>query len=141
MTAINLENPTFNDEFATIWRSLNHNQRRFVVQMAESPTKKDAAMAINIDAHTVYNWPKSVDRAVELYHDHIRDAASGIIADSVARAALVKIAGLDSDDERIRQMSSTEILDRYFGKPTQRQEVAGANGGELVINVTLKDDA
>jgi hypothetical protein len=39
---------------------------------------------------------------------------------------MVKVAGLDSDNEKIRQDAATEILDRQIGKPLQKSEVSGA---------------
>jgi hypothetical protein len=113
------------EEFAEIWKRLNHNQRRFVVQMAESSNKKEAALAIGLHETTVYNWPKDVDKAVTLYHAHVSDAAAKMLADGVAKAALIKLGGLDSSDEKIRQSASSEILDRVLGKAAQVIEAEG----------------
>jgi hypothetical protein len=56
-----------------------------------------------------------------------------ILGEAVEEAAKVKVAGLKARDERIKQAVATEILDREFGKPTQRQEVTGADGGKVQI--------
>jgi hypothetical protein len=124
-----------NVKFQGIWRKLNRNQRRFVVSMPEHGSKKACAEAMDLVAGTVYGWPCYVDEAVELYQEHIADAATGILVDGIARAALVKVAGLDSGDERIKQMSATEILDRYFGKAKQRTEHTGEDGGPLKVEM------
>jgi hypothetical protein len=49
------------------------------------------------------------------------------------KAAAVKVAGLDSDHEKIRQDAASEILDRNLGKPTMRQEITGKAGAELTV--------
>ncbi len=127
--------PVVNHTFNTIWRKLNRNQRRFVVHMNEYSSKKDCAKALNIPVRTTYCWPDIVDKAIEMYQDHVSDVATIILADSISKAALVKVAGLDSEDERIKQMSATEILDRYFGKAKQRTEHTGEAGGPVVIKM------
>ncbi len=114
------------------------NQRRFVVQMAVSATKKEAAEAVGLSKHTIYNWPPRVMAAVALYQEHIRTAAAEILAEAAAKAALIKVAGLDSDDERVRQRSASELLERAFGRPTQRQEVSGPDGGELKVTLNVQ---
>lgn len=128
-----------NIEFQAIWRKLNRNQRRFVVSMPEYGSKKACAEAMDLVAGTVYGWPDYVDEAIELYQEHIADAATGVLVDAIAEAALVKVSGLESGDARIRQGASTEILDRYFGKAKQRTEHTGEDGGDIVINVKIDE--
>ena len=124
-----------NLKFQSIWRKLNYNQRRFVVSMPEYSSKKECAENLDLAPGTVYGWPDIVDKAIEMYQDHVSDVATIILADSISKAALVKVAGLDSGDERIKQMSATEILDRYFGKAKQRTEHTGEDGGAIKVEV------
>ena len=128
-----------NNKFQSIWRKLTRNQRRFVVGMTEHGSKKSCALAMNLKPPTVYGWPGYVDEAVELYQEHIVDVATVVLADAIAEAALVKVDGLESGDERIKQKASTEILDRYFGKAKQRTEHTGEDGGDIVINVKIDE--
>lgn len=128
-SAENLENI----KFQAIWRKLNRNQRRFVVGMTEHGSKKSCAESMGLAPGTVYGWPAYVDEAVELYQEHIVDVATIVLADAIADAALVKVSGLESGDERVKQSASTEILDRHFGKPKQRTEHTGDDGGPLVV--------
>lgn len=121
--------------FEIRWRKLNRNQQRFVVALPEYSSKKECAEGINMSVGTIYGWPKEVFKVAELYQDHIADVATSILVDSISKAALVKVAGLDSEDERIKQMSSTEILDRYFGKAKQRTEHTGDGGGPVVVEM------
>jgi len=124
-----------NDKFQAIWRKLTRNQRRFVIGMTEHGSKKSCAIAMKLKPPTVYGWPDYVDEAVELYQEHIVDAATGILADAIADAAMVKALGLESGDERIKQKASTEILDRYFGKAKQRTEHTGEDGGPVTVKL------
>jgi len=118
-TQKNLEKSTFEE----IWAQLNRNQRRFVIAMQEYPNKAEAAKAVKIKPNTVYGWPEIVDVAIRLLAESIADAACEIIAQSAAKAAMVKVVGLDSGDERIRQGVASEILDRRLGTAVQKSEV------------------
>lgn len=125
----NIDNPYFE----SLWRKLTRTQRRFISRYHEFRSKKDCAEAVGVQANTVYGWPDYVWKAAELYDDHMAGAALVTLQDSITKAALVKAAGLDSKDERIQQMTATEILDRYFGKPKQTTEMTGAEGGPIAV--------
>jgi hypothetical protein len=128
-------------QFAEIWHKLTTNQRRFVVAMQEHPTKKEAAESIGVQPQTAYNWNGEVDAAVDFMRNNIALATLGIIQANATKAAMIKAAGLDSGDEKIRQDVATEILDRNLGKPTQRQEHTGEGGGPIQYELTWGDNA
>jgi hypothetical protein len=44
------------ERFAEIWAGLGHNQRRFVIAMLESKTKREAAESIGVQPNTAYKW-------------------------------------------------------------------------------------
>ncbi len=111
------------DTFLGLWQQLNHNQRRYVVIAGEYKTKKDAAEALGLKPQTIHSWPPIVDTAVRLHQDQQIEAARAILHEAVSKAAMVKIAALDSDDNKTRQDAASEVLDRILGKPTQHQEV------------------
>jgi hypothetical protein len=119
---------SISEQLSEIWKQLSRNQRRFVVAAQEFATKKEAAESIGLEPDTVYRWPKVVDDAIDLFSQDIESAALGIILNNAGKAAMIKAAGLDSDDEKIRQLSATEILDRVLGRPTQKQEISGKDG-------------
>ena len=125
----NIDNPAFE----VLWRKLTRSQRQFITRYHEYRTKKECAEAIGLRPDTVYAWPEHVWEAAELYEDHMRGAALITLQDNVSKAALVKAAGLDSQDERIQQMTATEILDRIFGKPKQTTEHSGQDGGPITV--------
>ena len=128
-----------NIAFEALWRKLTKAQRRFVVEYPSYKTKKACAEALELNYKSVYNWPDYVWKAVSMYEDSAVEGASSVLTESITKAALVKAAGLDSTDERIQQMTATEILDRYFGKPKQRQELTGADGQDISIRVNLSE--
>jgi hypothetical protein len=122
---------SISERLSGVWRQLSRNQQRFVIASLEEPNKRLAAEAIDIKPDTVYRWPEIVDEAISLARDYTKDTAIEILAQSLAKAAMVKVGGLDSDDEKIRQAVATEILDRKLGKPSQPMEHTGAGGEPL----------
>jgi len=122
--------------FAEIWAQLNHNQRRFVVAMLDAPNKKEAAEAIDIMPDTVYRWPPIVDEAITLLGRDIRNSVVEIISSGAAKAALVKLAGLDSDSEQTRQSVASEILDRMLGRAISHMDVQ--SGGQPITITTIE---
>ena len=101
--------------------------------MLDSPTKKDAAIACQLEPNTVYKWNGVVDDVVEILLDRAADSAFDILEGQVVRAAMVKVSGLDSDDEKVRQAEATEVLDRVLGKATQKTEVSSPDGLRFVV--------
>lgn len=61
--------------------------------------------------------------------------ARQILEDAVVEAAQVKIAGLRSRHDTVKQGAATEILDRALGKANQT--VTGKDGGEIVIRAIV----
>ena len=127
------------EQFKALWIQLNHNQQRFAIAMIGSATKKEAAESVGIKPNTTYGWNGIVDEVVSIMRTYSADTALAILENEVPKAAMIKALGLDSDNERIRQDSASEILDRNLGKPTQRQELTGADGGPLKAEVTTEE--
>jgi hypothetical protein len=80
----------------------------------------------NRDAEDLFN------RAMAFKTDAVYRAQE-ILDSVIEEAAQVKANGLKVRDERIKQSVATEILDRKFGKPTQRSEVTGKDGGTIIV--------
>jgi len=121
----NQEKSIYSADFSTIWRALSSNQRRYVVARLEYPTKKEAAEAIGIQPNTAYSWGDEVEAAVQLIVNDAAENAMTMFANALHKAVMVKIGGLDSDDERIRQGVASEIVERILGSATQRRELSG----------------
>lgn len=118
-----------------IMSQLNYNQLRYLSIRPNFSSDKDAAEEIELSEKTVYNWKEKelVKEALNLMASDGVIVASEILRRALPEAAAVKVAGIQSGDERIRQSSSTEVLDRGLGKPTQRTEVSGKGGQPIEI--------
>jgi hypothetical protein len=111
--------------------------------MARSRVTSDAQgiRESGVNKTTFYSWSeeernKLNDIAQRLKRDTALKALT-IIQNAAEEAAKVKVAGLKSRDERVKQGVATEILDRGVGKVTDKVDVTSA--GEKII-VTLRED-
>lgn len=120
---------------------LTDSQWRFVTAMIENPefSKADGARHVGLKPNTVYTWAAHVDEALELARSDIQMAALQARKAALLKAIRVKVRGLDSKDERVRQSAATEIIEWELGKPTQRQEHSGPDGGALTVRVVYDD--
>jgi len=130
-----------NTDLEALLAVLTTDQLRFLVARVDASTDKAAAQAVGIAQSTVKCWPKEQKQAIA---DALRLMAQDSIVTAlhirrrnVAKAMGVKVRGLDSPDERVRQGVATEIIEWELGKATQRQEISGKNGS--VIPVTFID--
>lgn len=119
MAEANTENTVNISNFSGVFGNLSKDQLRFVVKMQECSSKKDAAEELGLKVQTVYNWPSIVDDAIRLLALDIVESSRQMRKSALARAIAVKIAGLDSSDERVRQAAATEIIEAELGKATQ----------------------
>ena len=122
-----------NHTFPYVWARLTDSQRRFAVAMLDHKTKKDAAEFVGLNPHSVYAWGPDVDEAIDIMRRDAAAAAVDMLAGAVVKATMIKLAGLDSDDERLRQSVASEIQDRIMGKPKQSIENTGKDGGPIRI--------
>jgi hypothetical protein len=125
--------------FQEIWQKMNHNMRRYAVARLEYSQKKEAAVSVGITAETVYRWPDFVEEAVAYLLLEARNSAMDILESGVVRAAMLKLEGMEVDDDDLQQKIASEVLDRVLGRATQRTELTGADGDGLNIHVTLDD--
>ena len=101
---------------------LTTDQVRFVVARQECSTDKEAAESVGLHRQTVKRWKLEgilIDRAVKLMLTDGVIVAMKMRRRNLAKAMLVKTAGLDSDNERLRQGIATEIVEWELGKATQ----------------------
>jgi hypothetical protein len=109
--------------------------------MARSRVTSDAQgiRESGVNKTTFYSWSeeernKLNDIAQRLKRDTALKALT-IIQNAAEEAAKVKVAGLKSRDERVKQGVATEILDRGVGKVTDKVDVT--SGGEKIQPVTI----
>ncbi len=126
-------NDTKTNRLAEIMCDLTLTQLRYVVARNECRTDKEAAETIGISPATVKGWTnkEQVDEAVRLMIWDGIITARELRRRNLAKAMAIKVAGLDSGDERLQQNVATEIIEGELGKP--KQEVEQHNDGELVV--------
>ena len=126
MSEENLNSNKLNEVMA----SLTPDQLRFVVEMPNHRTKKDCALALGLNVNTAYNWGDNVDLAIELMARNVVEGALAIRKRNLAKAMMVKVAGLDDDNDTLRQKVATEIIEWEIGKAGQSLDVT--SGGEKI---------
>jgi hypothetical protein len=105
---------------------LSHNQMRFVVAMLDlgrGASKKEGAEMIGVKPDTVYRWNGVVDTVIELFRTQSVLVAQRIREQNLIKAMMVKVAGLDSDNERVRQAVASEIIEWALGKALVKQDI------------------
>jgi D-arabinose 1-dehydrogenase-like Zn-dependent alcohol dehydrogenase len=123
-----------------ILKQLSMEQIRYIVARQECRTDGEAAIAVGISAQTVYKWPDIVNEAARLMACDGIVAATEIRRRNLTKAMIAKVGGLDSNDEKLKQGVATEIIEWAMGKAVQKQEVTGAEGGDLVIQFVTKPE-
>jgi len=71
-----------------------------------------------------------VDQAIDLLLANAKDSAVDMLTSALARAVMVKLAGLESEDERVRQDAASEVIDRVLGKATSKTEITGVEDAQ-----------
>lgn len=127
-----------NGRFSEIFKRLTRDQRRFIGAMQHCKNKKEAAEEIGVGQSTVYNWPKIVDEAIDFIDKDIVDCARQIRKQAIIDAVEVKIAGLKSDNERIKQNAATEIIEAELGRSPQSIDVTSK--GERIQRRIILDE-
>ena len=104
-----------------IKKTLTPDQLRYLYERVLCRTDAEAARNVGISPNTVYSWNENtpIQEAVNLLLDDGLQVSLDIMRRNLARAAKVKVAGLDSKKEVIKQAAATEILDRFHGRPKQ----------------------
>lgn len=124
---------SISEELSGVLSRLTTNQIRFVVARQECQTDREAAKSIDVRPDTVYRWPENVKLAVQLMARDNLATAAHIRRRYLAKAMLVKVGGLDSGDESVRQKVASEIIEWEMGRAVQRQEHTGADGAPIGV--------
>lgn len=117
---------------------LSISQISFVIARVDTTTDKEAAARAGVNYNSVRNWPREakelIDKATRLMAQDGVVTALHLRRRALARAMEIKLCGLDSNDERIQQGVSTEIIEWELGKAAQKIDMAGE------INVNYHDE-
>lgn len=118
------------ERLAEILPQLSKDQLRYIVAFQDYPSKKEACESIGLKTNTVYKWPDVVDEAARLMAIESASSAVVIRQRNLVKAMMVKVAGLDSEDESIRQKSATELIEWELGKAGNKLDVT--SGGKEI---------
>ena len=106
---------------------MSPEQVRFVVARTEHTSNRAACKAIGIAYQTRSHWPKDVigkiKRAIILAEIEPLTTAIHMRSVALSKAMAVKIKGLDSKVEKVRQAAATEIIEWELGKATQPTDI------------------
>ena len=121
---------------------LDHlEDKRLAYVMARSRVNSDAQgyNEAGIHKNTFYSWPaEEREKLNDLAQRFKRETATRalmVLQDAAEEAAKVKVSGLKSRDERVKQSAATEIIDRTIGKSEQPVK------GDFNIVVEIKRNA
>lgn len=123
-----------------VFEGLDERETRYVSARAEAVSNREALRITGLSQ----SWlnKKDIDDLNERANSLRADTAlkaSKIISEAAELAAKVKVEGLKSRDERVKQASATEILERILGKTSQHVELTGADNNALEIVVRYAD--
>jgi hypothetical protein len=121
---------SISEQLSATLKLLSVDQVRYVVARMDYPTKGEAAQAIGLKPDTVYRWNGNVERAVELMALDTAESAKAIRVRNLLKAMAIKVKGLDSDDEKVRQNVATELIEWELGKAMQKTDLT-SNGETL----------
>src|SRR5512139_1756018 len=135
-----IQSGTENSRLAEILNQLTITQIRFVIARNETKSDKEAAELIGISPSTVKNWDNKamVDEAIKYMLFDGVITAKELRRRNVAKAMAVKVAGLDSESEKIRQDVATEIIEGELGKAQTKVDITGAIN---VVSIGVDTDA
>jgi hypothetical protein len=122
---------SISESLSEVLAELTTDQLRFVVARQDYKSDKEAAEAIDLKPDTVYRWPDVVKEAVRLMALDATESSRQIRRRNLLKAMMVKIRGLDSNNEELRQKVATEIIEGELGKPKQQTELTGKDGGPV----------
>lgn len=134
------ESRSSSDRLDELLRGMSYDQLRYLAVRPFCSKDVDAAEQLRMPVETIYSWRYKgipVDEALQLMGLDGVSVAIEMIRRSAPKAAAVKVAGLESEDERIRQNVATEVLDRGLGKPGQSVEISGPGGGPIEIDMIV----
>ena len=103
---------------------LTPKQKNFIHHYIASPSIEIACKKAGIDRRTFYNWMKKEEfkEYLETKQKEVVEEALKRIKLSITKAVDNLIECLNSDDERMRRLTSKDILD-YFIKVNELQDI------------------
>jgi hypothetical protein len=131
---------SISEQLSEVLKHLSVDQVRYVVARMDYPTKGEAAQAIGLKPDTVYRWNGNVERAVELMALDTVESAKAVRVRNLLKAMAIKVKGLDSDDEKVRQNVATELIEWEMGKALQKQDLSNSDGSLTTLKIIKASD-
>lgn len=123
---------------------LNSVRLDYVIERSKTRSNRAALRLAGISEATFYCWSdedrEHLNEVALQLRRHYKLAAIRILQRSAKDAAQVKVSGLHSRKEHIKQDAATEILNRIVGKPAQKHELGGEDGEQLTITIKYDSD-
>ena len=122
------------NELSDIFAGLDDREIAYVNARASNKSDRSALK----EAGLSYGWFAARDkdnlnqRAFDLKQNTVLRARM-ILSENVARAAQIKVEGLDLRDQKMKQAAASEILDRAIGKPKDEVKLSGEIGTRVII--------
>jgi hypothetical protein len=125
------------DDLRTELDQLKDSRLDYVIARSKARTDAEGYREAGIAKASFYSWPEEERTRLNDLAQQVKRAsalrAMMILQDATEEAARVKVDGLKSRKENIKQDAASEILDRMIGKPVIRQEVSGKSGGPIIV--------
>ena len=125
------------DDLRTELDQLKDSRLDYVIARSKARTDAEGYREAGIAKASFYSWPEEERARLNDLAQQVKRAsalrAMMILQDATEEAARVKVEGLKSRKENIKQDAASEILDRMIGKPVIRQEVSGREGGPIIV--------
>jgi len=102
---------------------VDDSKLNYVLERSEVNTDKDGYVNSGVGKQVFYKWPKEtradLNKLALALKLETALKAKLVLKAATKEAALVKVGGMKSKNEHVKQSAATEILDRMLGKPTQ----------------------
>ena len=127
------------DDLQTLLDQLEDRRLDYVLARSRVTSDKQAYEGVGLHKSVFYSWSTEEREKLNDLAQRVKRATAIIairtLQEAAEEAAKVKVGGLRSKNEHIKQDAASEILDRTVGKSTQPIDVT--SGGDKII-VTLK---
>ncbi len=128
-------------EINTIFDGLDSREIDYVQARADSKSDSEALRTCGFSRGWLNSHDKDDlnDRAMAFKTDNVLRAQI-ILDQAVEEAARIKVEGMKSRNEYVKQNASTEILDRRMGKSVQRVDQKTEHSGDIIVTLKGVDD-
>lgn len=110
---------------------------QYVFARCKTTSNNQAVEDAGFSQSTFYGWSQEVRDYLNSLAMRLKTEAGLramlVLQDAAEEAAKVKVEGLKSRKENIKQSAATEILDRNIGKPTQKIDAKTEVSGGLTV--------